>query len=194
MLEANAARTYIDSATFRAALERLTDNDLIRLRKKAHYLALGSGVEGQDLLNEAIRRTLDEDGRNCPSDVPVTVFLANAMRSIADGEREKFDRESPSGDPHDEESAVGVVVDPAPPVDSIVQTRQVLLAVMNFIEGKFKDDAHALAVVYGICEEWTIEEVKEMEVMNDKEYDAARKRVRRAIDSQFMRGTRHGEE
>ena len=40
----------------------------------------------------AFTSALDEDGRTCPANVDVVKFLAEAMRSIADGEVDKAKR------------------------------------------------------------------------------------------------------
>jgi hypothetical protein len=42
-------------------------------------------LTAEDLLQEAFRRALEENGRNCPGHVDVVRFLAEVMRSIADG-------------------------------------------------------------------------------------------------------------
>ena len=46
-------------------------------------------------LQMAFTSALDEDGRTCPANVDVVKFLAEAMRSIADGEVDKAKRRVP---------------------------------------------------------------------------------------------------
>lgn len=65
--------------------------DWIRLRKIARYYSFGGMIESDDLLQEALRRTI-EGGRACPGDVPPITFLAGVMRSIADDERDRVRR------------------------------------------------------------------------------------------------------
>ncbi len=115
VLAGDGQRSVLDASEFNAALEALTEPEVLRLHKKAHYWALGSGMEGDDLLQEAVLRTLEEDGRKCPSDVPVAVYLDNAMRSIADGERIKYRRERPTGAARSEydEGPIAAAADPA---------------------------------------------------------------------------------
>lgn len=178
-------RAYLDNAAFIAALRALEPADLLRLTKKSAYRALGAGVEGGDLLNEAVRRTLEEDGRNCPADVPVAVYLDNAMRSIADGERGKYARETPAGDGHDEKSSIGKLAYEGPSTADAALGRIELQRVVDRIQDIFADDPQAQAVVIGDMEEWSADEIKEMEPMDDKQYAAARRRVRRAIEREF---------
>ncbi len=178
-------RAYLDTAAFIAALRALEPADLLRLRKKSTHRAPGTGMEGDDLLNEAVRRTLEEDGRNCPVNVRVAVYLDNAMRSIANGEREKYAREMPAGDGHDEDGPIGnLAYDGPSPADAALD-RIELQRVVDRVQDIFADDPQAQAVVIGDMEEWSADEIKEMEPMDDKQYAAARRRVRRAIEREF---------
>ncbi len=176
---------HLDNAAFVAALDALEPADLIRLRKKSAYRAAGTGMDGDDLLNEAIHRTLEEDGRNCPADVPVVVYLDNAMRSIADGEREKYARRIPVGDGHDEKSAVGKLADNNPSPADAALDRIEFERVVDRIQEIFAEDPQAQAIVIGDMEGWSPEEIKEMEPMNEKQYASARRRVRRALEREF---------
>ena len=176
---------HLDNAAFIVALRELGPAALLRLRKKSAYRAAGTGMAGDDLLHEAIRRTLEEDGRNCPADVPIHVYLDNAMRSIASGERKKFAREKPAGDGHDESSPVGRhATDNPSPADAALE-RITLERVVARIQDIFADDPRALAVVIGDMEDWSATEIRGMEQMDEKEYAAARKRVRRAFEREF---------
>jgi hypothetical protein len=180
-----AKRTYLDAEAFRAALNAFTPAQLIRLRKQSAFLALGSGFAGDDLLSEAIVRTLGEGGRNCPADVPIAAYLYNAMRSIADGEREKWEREAPSGDSLDEATPIAAHPDPAPGPEQIALGRIEFSRVIPRIEALFADDPKAMAVIIGDMEGATPDEIRELEPMDDKEFVAARKRVRRTIAREF---------
>jgi hypothetical protein len=176
---------HLDNAAFIAALNALAPADLLRLRKKSAYRAMGTGMEGDDLLNEAIQRTLEEEGRKCPADVPVAVYLDNAMRSIADGEREKYARRMPVGDGHDEYSPVGKLADGNPSPADAALDRIEFQRVVGRIQDIFADDPQAQAIVIGDMEGWSPGEIKEMEPMDDKQYAAARKRVRRTLEREF---------
>src|SRR6266545_1988062 len=74
-----------------SAIDALTPADWVRLEKIAYLIARRyahiSRVEPQDLRQEALIRALDT--RNCPTNVDIIRFLAEAMRSIAHGELEK---------------------------------------------------------------------------------------------------------
>jgi len=78
----------------REAIEALTENDALRLRKAA--IACLPGTEYQDhreIFNEAVRRAMDAAvglrGRNWPINrVPFIAFMIKTMESIANGSRE----------------------------------------------------------------------------------------------------------
>lgn len=175
----------MDNAEFIAALNALTPAELLRLGKKAAYRAMGTGMEGDDLLHEAVVRTLDEDGRTCPAGVPVSIYLDNAMRSIAGGERKKYAQRTPVGDGHDEGSPVGKLPDKSPSPAVAALDRVEFEQVITRINHLFEDDSQAQAIVIGDMEGWSPEEIKELEPMDDKQYATARRRVRRTLDREF---------
>lgn len=176
--------THRSPDDIRQALEKLTDVELARLRLKGRLLAPGCGCSGDDLLNEAVMRTLAGD-RLCPVDVSFLTFLSNVMRSIADGEREKFERETPAGSGHDEMCVVGQLADGRTAVDRAVVDRIELGRVVSRVEALFSDDKQAMAIVIGDMQGWTPDEIKLLESMSDVEFATARRRVRREIAREF---------
>tara|TARA_R110002126_G_scaffold67489_1_gene170908 strand:- start:1797 stop:2369 length:573 start_codon:yes stop_codon:yes gene_type:complete len=178
-------RAYLTSDEFRVAVDSLTQSELLRLYKKGGYRAAGTGMTGQELLNEAIVRTLDKGGRNCPTDVPIAVFLGNAMRSIASSERKKFDREPAEGDANDESTVIGRAASEAADPEAQAISKMNLEKVCGKLQAIFKDDPQAEAIVIGDMEGWGPTEIKELEPMDDNSYAAARRRVRRKIAQEF---------
>lgn len=183
-------RDVLSVTEFRSALEVLRPIDLARLRKKAQALALGTGMESDDLLQEAVTRALDENGgRNCPRNVNPVTFLGNAMRSIASHARSEWKRETPTGATDDDETdPIADAPDPAPSPEETTIGRIDYGHTITRIETMFKDDPQAQAIVIGDMEDWSPEEICEMEPMDEKEYATARKRVRRAILREFPGG------
>ena len=180
-----AQRAFLDGKEFAAAIKALKPSELLRLREKAIYRAWGSGMEGDDLFQEAIVRTLEEEGRKCPCDVPVPVYLDNAMRSIADGERAKYAREAPAGVGQCDEGPLAAASDPAPLPSEAALARIELAEVIDSIQQIFKKDLQAQAVIMGDVEGWSADEVKDLGGMDDNQYLAARKRVRRGLARKF---------
>lgn len=178
-------QTHRTADDIREALEKLTDVQLARLRLKGRLLAPGAGCAGDDLLNEAVMRALTGD-RLCPTDVSVYTFLGNAMRSIADGEREKFERGAPAGSGHDEKSPIGQLADGRTPLPDIAAADRIEFGrVISRVEALFSDDKQAMAIVIGDMQGWTPAEIKQLESMSDVEFASARRRVRREIAREF---------
>lgn len=184
-METAKKRPVLDQAAFRAAVEDLSPNELIRLEKKGRAFAVATGWTGKELLHEAIVRTLGEDGRNCPTDVPVPIFLANAMRSIGEGEREKAAREVLVGAGPGEDDVVTGFRDPAASPETHAGDRMELEQVVAQLEDVFTGDPQAQAIVIGDGLGCSAEEIREMEPMTDTEYATARRRVRRTLERKF---------
>lgn len=186
-------RKFLTAAELRSALEALSEIDLIRLRRKATALAPGTGMESDDLLQEAVLRSLEENGgRNCPRSVNVATFLGNVMRSIASHAREKWAREIPIGaNKDDKDDPIAAIPDPAPSPEEIVRGRQDGDKTVVRIETMFDKDPQAEAIVIGTMAGWSPEEIHEMESMNDREYAAARKRAYRKIRRELQKGLTH---
>lgn len=177
----------------RSAFETLSTIDLNRLGKKAAALALGTGMESEELLHEAIVRSLEENGgRKCPRGVPVVTFWGNVMRSIASHERKKWARERPAGANEDEkDDPIVAIPDPAPSPEEVVRIHHDSGKTVVRIEAMFDEDPQAEAIAIGTMEGWSPEEIREVEPMNDKEYAAAHKRAYRKLRHEFQKGSIH---
>ena len=148
-------------------------------------------MESDDLLQEAVTRSLEENGgRNCPRNVKVVTFLGNAMRSIASHARKKWVREMPVGvNKDDKNEPVVAMSDPASSPEEIVRRQQDCEKIVDRIEGMFARDPQAEAVAIGIMEDWSQKEICEVESMSDKEYATARRRTLRTLRSKFSKGS-----
>lgn len=190
-MEDSDERVHLTTSEFVAAFRALSPAKQLRLRMKAASYAPGTGMQGDDLFQEAILRTLEEGGgRNCPRDVPISVFLDNAMRSIASGEREKYAREAPAEFGNDADDPIALVPDDAPSPANTALARIELEQVLTRLQDLFAEDAQAQAVLIGDMEGWTAEEIRDVENMDEKQYATARRRVRRTIAREFGKGSK----
>ena len=173
-----------------SALEALPRAALIRLHSKAAAFARDTGMEAEDLLQEAVVRSLEEHGgRKCPRGVRPDIFLGNVMRSLASHAREKWARERPILISKDDQDEVAVDTrDPSPETEEIVAGRLDGEKEIDRLVGMFDNDSQAQAIVIGIMEDWLPREIREMEAMSEKEYNAARKRVRRTLQREDSKG------
>lgn len=171
------------------AIRTLTPADLARLRKVAGVYAR-SQIGPKDLLQEAFVRALD--GRSCPAHVDVVKFLAEAMRSIADGEGEKVEHRLPrvsivskTGEPLTE--ALNCP-DPAPSAEDGMISDASAALIRSKILALFEDDPIAQIIVEGMMEEMNAEELHELSGLDKTGYDSKRKLIRRRIDKQYPEG------
>lgn len=166
----------------------LTDADLRRLEGIARIRVLGlHELEWQDLLHEAIARTLDGT-RQWPIEVDLLVFLRETMRSIA-SEHWRRKRANPMvSDSHlhtsseDEdasafESVVGLAVDPARDAAATEMIAR--------IEEVFKDDHDALHVLRGMTLGKSPSEIQDEGEMNGRRYASTQRRIRRTLARAF---------
>jgi len=110
------AQTVRTRSELEDAIRAFTDAQWARLRKVAVHYAPVAGCEEDDLLQEAFRRALDGE-RKCHVSVDPVRFLAEAMRSIADGDFQKAKRQPtlvPLISPGDQESTGADPPDSAP--------------------------------------------------------------------------------
>ena len=160
-----------------AALEALSDDDLLRLRALARLRArsLPSGVAWSDLLHEAVLRAL-EGTRRWPPGVPLLAFLAGTMRSLCDEQWRRRRRESPLSQPGD---AAAGLADGAPTADPerVYAAAEALAAVDRL----FASDAVALKVIAGLTNGLAAEEIQRLYGVSAVDYDTTRRRMRRAL-------------
>ena len=176
-------------AEIAAAIRALSPAQWARLRKVAGYYALGRLMEAEDLLQEAFRRALDE--RNCPVSVDIVRFLAEAMRSIRDGELKRAKRRPvlvspppPGGQPAQAPDAI----DPAPNAEERLaaadedgareRKRQEII-------GLFADDLAAQVIVEGIMEGTRGEDLRALTDLDPTAYQSKRRLIRRRIEKRF---------
>ena len=163
------------------AFESLTDSDMLALRKAASLLLQGTQFsEPADLIYEALTRCLD-GRRHWPLTVPFTSFVRNAMRSISSAERDHYRARYGLGDSgvEAELTEMGALA-PSAEEDALASERARFgRARAEELQGSFKGDPMARAVVEGWLRDLSAAELMEKHSLSPKEYDAARKRVAR---------------
>ena len=171
------------------AIQELSDADWNRLDKVAARYARNGLIESNDLLQEAFLRALD-GRRNCPADVDPVKFLAEAMRSIADGESEKSEGR-PQLVPIANHGGDEIAVDP--PDSSLdpeqrADSGQEAAAIKACLVSLFKDDEIAQVILEGMMEGIEGEELRELTDLGKTAYQSKRKVIRRRIDKKFPKG------
>jgi hypothetical protein len=176
----------------RAALEGLTDADLVRLEKYARYRVRGlgrkaKGREQDDLLGEAVQDTLDPVKRSWNKDVTFVRHLIGAMRSISSHWREQFDPdearlESEVARITEEGETLSPLDLPSstePAADRVMAARRQL----EDIEKAVADDRVVYDILGGMRAEMAPTEIREALGLTPTEYETAMKRFRRRVRS-----------
>jgi hypothetical protein len=160
-----------------AAIRAFSVAEWSRLHKLAKAFSFKTGWGFEDLLQEAILRTL-QGTRNCPRDVDVTKHLIETMSSIADGEREKAHNQAP----HVPTTQPGVedAADPTSPEWS-AEEKLVYEGGKAEILAMFDDDPVARELVEGILARFDTEQLKELTGLQGTDYNTKRTLVRRRL-------------
>lgn len=164
------------------ALGLATELELLRLKTLARWYARGlpPDVTWEDLLQEALTRILTGK-RQVPEGVAIVAFVAGIMRSLRSEHWQRVKRmpardllrasRREGGAQHTE------LVDPLPGPERALIAQQELAAIRKL----FADDAAALAIINGLAQGLTTEEIRLAAGLSDTDYDSARKRMRRAL-------------
>jgi DNA-directed RNA polymerase specialized sigma24 family protein len=170
------------------ALAALTDVHLVRLERIAAFRHRSLGTRGAgrneaDLLSDAIIATL-EGRRKWKTNIDFMTFLKGVIRSFASHIRagkpiDAFDEIAPNpvNDKDETEDFVEQIPTPAP----VDPERQLLARDLDKqIRERFKDDPVVLLVYEALLEKMKPADIQSCLGIDEKEYNAAAKRLRRA--------------
>lgn len=167
------------------AISRFTEADWARLRLVSNRYAIYP-VESEDLLSESLLRAVHH--RNCPINVDVVKYVAEAIKSTAHSEK-KLIRNRHELVPVNEECATQPSL---PHLASSVEERLIQEQTANNIRSKilslFDDDEIALLIAEGMMEEINGEELRELTKLDQSNFDSKRRLVRRRINKAFPQG------
>jgi DNA-directed RNA polymerase specialized sigma24 family protein len=181
---AEPVRTRAETA---AAIRALSPAQWARLRKVAGLFAFGRLMEAEDLLQEAFRRALDGE-RKCPVRVDVVRFLAEAIRSIRDGELKPAKRRPvlvPRPPAEAEPAQVPEPIDPAPNAEerlAAADEESIRERKREEVIGLFADDPAAQVIVEGIMEGMRGEDLRALTDLDPTGYESKRRLIRRRIE------------
>lgn len=170
------------------AISELTPADSERLTRFAQQRArglsgLGFGVEAEDLLQEALTRTLQPGGKRWSKNMTFVKHLIAAMRNIAGHlARDGHGVGLVSLDPADASDAHGDGLNnqwdkptAVPDAERIAVARERL----KKIEERFQDDDRVLLVIEGLSTEMNGPEIKQDLGISQNELETAMTRLRR---------------
>lgn len=184
------------------AIQLLSDLDWLRIQSYAGTLLWGTDFEiPQELVNETIERFLS-GSRSWPTDVPFLTCFCNAVKSVADGDRElihkRYEVAASELRPHDAErpdesfsDAIDRTSDKdarAASAEQSVLTDERRLAAardLALIQDCFHNDEQVNWILMGIEDRIPAAEVQSISGMTQTEYETARKRLRRRLTQLF---------
>ena len=158
-------------AECKTAIEALGGNELRILKRHARTLTLRGScyyADSEDLLHEAIARTLDGRRKWRRQRVDLVMHLKGCMRSIADGYDAEARKRSDKPPDH---------------VTCGEEERFLRQAMLRRVRVALKPDALALGVFNALLAGHTPREVRSLLNIKEEVYDAARKRISRRVEA-----------
>ncbi|MGA2648543.1 MAG: hypothetical protein ABSF15_28000 [Candidatus Sulfotelmatobacter sp.] len=195
-------RTFLTTLEVRRAIDALTNPDKLRLMSSASYRIRGLGraahsKTAEDLLVEAQLKTLTGD-RQWNRSVDFVRHLTEAMRSIADcWKKKEGDQETWLFTEIVKVNAEGEEISPLDNIPSSEAAADRSLIAMEEVDGifsEFGDDMQATQVLQGTYDGLTPKQIKQKYGLNEKEYAAAKKRIRMKLSrtNRHNGGKEHG--
>jgi DNA-directed RNA polymerase specialized sigma24 family protein len=172
-------RRILSPAQTALALGLLNQMDLLRLKAIARVYARGLPPEvmWEDLLQEALTRVVSGSRRR-PQGVPMVAFVAGILRSLRAEHWRRAGRGRDDALRLDHEHDVSLALsDPTPGPERALSARQELIAIREL----FADDPTAAAIIEGLAEGLSAEEIRRTTGLSRTDYDSARRRIRRAL-------------
>ena len=200
-------RVYATAEEIGEAIESLTEAELGRIHRAAQYALFGTEYTDPDeLLGEAVQRTLDgvgvPSGRHWPKDVHFVAYIIRTMQSIADGSSNSVVQtstaslEAMAGGEGNAELALAQegfsspdVVEQALEVEEAAERQSRAAADAALIEAHFANDDQIQFLIMGDKDDMKAADIRAISGMNQTEYDSARRRFRRGLNT-LMPGRR----
>lgn len=189
------------------AIESLTEAELGRIHRAAQYALFGTEyTDPLELLGEAVQRTLEgvgvKGGRHWPRDVHFVAYIIRTMQSIADGssvsvvQTRTAHLEAMAGDEGSAELALAQagfsfadVVQQALDIEETTERLSRAAADAALIEAHFANDEEIQYLIMGDKDDLKPAEIRAASGMNQTQYDTARRRFRRGLNT-LMPGRR----
>lgn len=171
------------------AIRALSDASWNRLRRVATMFCRGRPIEPEDLLQEALTRATD-GSRNCPQNIDLVRFLAEAMRSIASSSMKVIARQLEfQAVPLISDDGVTLdLVDERPAAEQQAISDQEVARIKRAIIDLFRGDVTAEVLVEGMMEGLDGEKLRATTDLTKVGFASKRRFIRRRIDKAFPDG------
>ncbi len=206
-LEEPPDNKYAKAEEICAAIEALTEEELLRIKSAAKYALFGTEyTDPLELLDEAVVRALEGadggTGRHWPKTVHFVAFLIMTIHSIADASSSSVVQKrtdhlelmaGESGDPNWALAHEGYfncdAEEQAIEIEENQSRRDRAKVDADLIEAHFAGDDEIQYLIMGDKDDMKAQEIREISGMSQKSYDTARRRFRRGLDK-LMPGRR----
>ncbi|MFZ5894764.1 MAG: hypothetical protein ACOY0T_27115 [Myxococcota bacterium] len=179
------AEDYGTDADVEAAIRALSDADSLRLRRVAEFrvralAGLGLGIDGDDLLQEALARTLDGK-RQWRKSISFVRHLMETMRSIASHARDSMKACNAILDASEDAASTA---DGLPLKSHMGDGERIAAANEQLAKicQVFKDDDEVGLVMQGLANEMKGPEIQQDLGLNETQYETIMTRLRRGVD------------
>jgi DNA-directed RNA polymerase specialized sigma24 family protein len=190
MAKDEPVNAYLSAAEVLAAIHALGPKDLSRLRSIARRMARFTPIEPDDLVQDALCRTMSGD-RVCPTNVGIVHFLFGVMRSIVSDAAKAHDRHPEvqlepltAGGQDWPSDTVGTEDELIASEDKKTVTKRVT-ATREQVLGLFDDDPVAQVLAEGIMEGLEGEELRSLTELDKTAFASKRKLINRRLDKAF---------
>jgi|GEM_PF-1311181 len=188
-MDGNDQQSVLSQEELENAIAAFSDADWTRIRKAAAFyqqVCRRSFMSADDLVQEALFRALSGT-RKCPKDVGVALFIANTIRSIANGESEKIENIQATISLNDETSSFELSgQDPSP--ENMLSNKQENQELEQKLINLFADDETAQLMVLGILEGESRAELQALSELDDTQFNSKRRKIRRTINKASQNG------
>ena len=171
------------------AIRAFSDADWLRLRNAAHLYAIYP-VEPDELVQEALCRAL-AGTRNCPRNVSVVRFIAEAIRSIAHDELHKVENRRNEVSVHDDtiDNLDAIIPrEPGPTPEERMISNQQIRGTEDRLIDLFNGDDDAQLIVLGMITGLSGAELREATSLDQTAFNSKRRYVRRKINNAIANG------
>ena len=162
--------THLSREELEASIFGLCDADILRLKRISEQYTGNHDMEANDLVQEAILRTLSGGRKTCPRNLPIVNFLVGAIRSIVNEERKKNKRAGERCD---------IELDRLPGSDSNPEDMALQKQLFRDLEVIYEEDEEILLLILYLQEGETPSAIQKNEGWSETQYNSIRKRMRR---------------
>ncbi|WCT80085.1 hypothetical protein [Novosphingobium humi] len=179
---------YLSVDEVRAMIPQLTAIDATRILQAARWFSARCGIPADDLRQEALTRLLSGD-RHARRNACFAREVAGIIKSLASCERDAVKSGLREVRPPPDGVTSPDLMDPAPSPEALAISSHDDGPMLAEIGKIIEDDEQLQLLVEGICDKMRGEELEELLGTDTKGLAAARRKLKRRLQSAFPKGS-----